>query len=67
MAPIPIFSDPKSAFPSACRAAGIKDFRFNDLRRTHLARRNSPEAIMARTINAAIAVVARKQKFKFPF
>lgn len=67
MAPIRIFSDPKSAFPSACRAAGIKDFRFNDLRRTHFARRNSPEAVVARTINAALAAAARKQKIKFPF
>jgi integrase len=34
IAPRRVFRDFKSSFPSACRAAEIKDLRFNDLRRT---------------------------------
>ena len=36
-----IFRDFKSSFPSACRAANIEDLRFNDLRRTSVARRQA--------------------------
>jgi hypothetical protein len=35
----PVFRDFKTSFSSACRAAKIKDFRFNDLRRTYAFRR----------------------------
>lgn len=36
-----VFRDFKTSFPSACRAAKIKDLRFNDLRRTADARRKA--------------------------
>lgn len=39
--PQPVFRDFKSAFSTVCRDAKLKDFRFNDLRRTYAIRREA--------------------------
>lgn len=51
-----IFRDFKSAFPSACRAAQIKDLRFNDLRRTYDERRKTT----LERFRAALAAVPKE-------
>jgi integrase len=53
-----VFRDFKSSFSSACRAAKIKDLRFNDLRRTHRVRL---QAFMGRWM-ALTQTAAKKRK-----
>jgi|ERR1051325_3502737 site-specific recombinase XerD len=55
IAPKRVFRDFKSAFSSACRAAKIKDLRFNDLRRTSATRRKAK----IERVKAAFAKVKR--------
>jgi integrase len=52
MAPKSVFRDFKSSFPSSCRAAKIKDLRFNDLRRTSAARYKASVDRFKRAIEA---------------
>jgi integrase len=56
IAPKRIFRDFKSAFPSACRAANLKDLRFNDLRHTSAVRYKAK----VERVKAAFAAVEEK-------
>lgn len=54
--PMRVFRDFKSAFPSACRAAEIKDLRFHDLRRTYVTRYQEK----VKRVRAAFDAAAKK-------